>query len=101
MKNLEKKIISIINKSPIADKIRSIALFGSYAKGTQTKKSDIDILVELTAPVGFDFFTTEYMLADELKKKVDLFPHDSLNKYLIDEVNKTKKIIGYCHDRST
>jgi len=32
----------------------SIGLFGSYAKGTETPDSDIDVLVELTEP-RFDF----------------------------------------------
>ncbi len=34
-------------------KVRSIAIFGSYAREEHTEKSDIDLLVEFEAPVGF------------------------------------------------
>ncbi|MBF0328585.1 MAG: nucleotidyltransferase domain-containing protein [Nitrospirae bacterium] len=52
--------------------VRKIILYGSFAKGTQRKKSDVDILVDLKKPIGFEFVS----LADELEKilgrKVDL-----------------------------
>ena len=31
--------------------IKSIAILGSYVRGTQTKESDIDILVEFKKPI--------------------------------------------------
>ena len=31
----------------------SIGIFGSYVRGEQTKESDLDMLVEFDAPVGF------------------------------------------------
>ncbi len=34
-------------------KVKSIAIFGSYAREEQTGKSDIDLLVGFEAPVGF------------------------------------------------
>ncbi len=34
-------------------KVKSIAIFGSYAREEQTEKSDIDLLVGFEAPVGF------------------------------------------------
>ena len=38
-------------------KVKSIGIFGSYAREEQTEKSDIDLLVEFEAPVGFFKFT--------------------------------------------
>ncbi len=38
-------------KYPLA----SVALFGSFARGEQSKESDIDILVELNGPMGIEF----------------------------------------------
>lgn len=38
-------------KYPLA----SLALFGSFALGEQSKESDIDILVELNGPMGIEF----------------------------------------------
>ncbi|MCX7795036.1 MAG: nucleotidyltransferase domain-containing protein, partial [bacterium] len=33
-------------------KVKSIAIFGSYSRGEQQEKSDIDILVEFKEPVS-------------------------------------------------
>ena len=35
--------------------MKRIGLFGSYAKGTQVKNSDIDIVVEFDRPIGLKF----------------------------------------------
>ncbi|CAG7643472.1 hypothetical protein PAECIP111802_03026 [Paenibacillus allorhizosphaerae] len=35
--------------------VKKIGIFGSYARDEQTDISDIDILVEFTRPVGFEF----------------------------------------------
>ncbi|WP_229704111.1 nucleotidyltransferase family protein, partial [Caldalkalibacillus thermarum] len=35
--------------------VRKIGVFGSFARGEQTGKSDIDILVEFSKPIGLDF----------------------------------------------
>jgi len=51
--------------------VTKISLFGSYATGAETEKSDIDILVEM--PHSFDnFFDLKYFLEDAFKKSVDL-----------------------------
>lgn len=44
--------------------VKKIGLFGSYAKGIQRGKSDIDILVEFEKPIGLKFVE----LADYLEK---------------------------------
>ena len=53
-----KKILEILRKEKpyLQEKfgLLSIGLFGSYAKGTESPESDIDVLVELTEP-RFDF----------------------------------------------
>ncbi len=54
MVNLEKiKKILKEHKKDLEEKynVKSIAIFGSYVRGTQTKESDIDILVEFKKPI--------------------------------------------------
>ena len=34
-------------------KVKDIGVFGSYVRGEQRKKSDVDVLVEFEEPVGF------------------------------------------------
>ena len=44
--------------------VRSLALFGSYARGEQKSDSDVDILVDVDPSIGLDFVT----LADRIEK---------------------------------
>ena len=52
--------------------VKKIGLFGSYAKGTQTETSDIDIIVEFETPLGFKFMEFADYLEELLGKPVDV-----------------------------
>jgi predicted nucleotidyltransferase len=60
-------------------KVSRIALFGSYVRGEQKKKSDVDILVEFEEPLGyFRFIELEEYLSLKIRAKVDLVTPDAL-----------------------
>ncbi len=72
-------------------KIKQLGLFGSYVRGDQTPKSDVDILVEFSQTPGlFDFIKIENGLSAILKKRVDLVMKGSLKptigKHIMHEV---------------
>ncbi|MCC7117163.1 MAG: nucleotidyltransferase family protein [Anaerolineales bacterium] len=53
--------------------VKSLALFGSVARGEQNKNSDVDILVEFKGKATFDrYMDTKFYLEDLLGRKVDL-----------------------------
>ena len=53
--------------------ITTIAIFGSYARNTQSSSSDIDISVELGKKMSLmDFVGLKLDLEDDINKKVDL-----------------------------
>ena len=52
--------------------VKGFAIYGSYARGKQKKKSDIDILVELKKPLGLAFIELSDKLEEILGHKVDL-----------------------------
>jgi hypothetical protein len=54
--------------------IRSLAIFGSYARNNFRPDSDIDVLVDFEPghTPGFDFFLLEVELSKLLGRKVDL-----------------------------
>ena len=52
--------------------IQRLALFGSVARNEATPDSDVDILVEFSKPVGFQFLELAHELEILLGKKVDL-----------------------------
>jgi predicted nucleotidyltransferase len=59
--------------------VGSLGVFGSYVHGEQTKKSDVDILVEFERPIGlFKFLELEEYLGKILKRKVDLVSKKAL-----------------------
>ncbi len=59
--------------------VKNIGLFGSYARDEQKDKSDVDILVEFSKPIGFfKFMELEDYLSRKLGVKVDLVTPDAL-----------------------
>jgi uncharacterized protein len=59
--------------------VKSLLIFGSYVRGQQKKKSDLDILVEFSeAPSFFEFLALERYLSDLLGVKVDLVMKEAL-----------------------
>ena len=53
-------------------RVRTLALFGSYARNQQTEKSDVDILVEVDPSIGLGFVSLADELERRLQQKVDL-----------------------------
>ena len=64
-------------------------LFGSYAKGTSTEASDVDLLLATSAS-GMQFYDIVEALREGLKKKVDVLNLEQLksNPDLIGEILK-------------
>jgi len=64
-------------------------LFGSYAKGTATEKSDVDLLIS-TPVSGMKFYGLIETLRTQLKKKVEVITASSLKESptLIEEILK-------------
>ena len=52
--------------------LQRLALFGSWARGDQTPRSDIDILVEVAPSIGLRFVTLAQRLEELLGREVDL-----------------------------
>lgn len=67
--------------------VNRIAVFGSTARGEETEKSDVDILVELSKPMGFlKFLELEEFLSKIIGKKVDLVTKKALKEAIKKEI---------------
>ncbi len=91
MKNSIKKIRGIIiqNKKLLeqAYKVKSIGIFGSYAKGYAHSDSDIDVLVDFyEIPDMFKFVELEYFLKKLLGRKVDLVTRKALKPLIKSDI---------------
>ncbi|MGD9049039.1 MAG: nucleotidyltransferase domain-containing protein [Anaerolineae bacterium] len=55
-----------------AYQVRRLGIFGSRVRGDDTPLSDVDILVELEGPVGWEIVDLHHYLEDALGIRVDL-----------------------------
>lgn len=71
------------NDLQVKYKIKTIAIFGSYARGEQTAGSDIDLLVDFSEPIGLEFVDLASDLESIVDNKVDLVSKAAVKpKYL-------------------
>ncbi len=79
-KNIQSKLQEL--KPVLADRfhVSKIGYFGSYAKKEQTRESDIDLIVEFSKPIGWEFFTLEKFLEKALGLPVDLVTSSALKE---------------------
>lgn len=74
---IKQKIVTTLKKN----NVKKAGIFGSYARGDQTKNSDIDILVEFNGSL-LDLIALEIELQKKIKKKIDLLTYNGLSPYL-------------------
>ncbi|MBU7009042.1 MAG: nucleotidyltransferase family protein [Theionarchaea archaeon] len=71
-------------------KVKKIGVFGSYVQGEQSPASDIDLLVQFSEPVGWEFLDLKEFLESILSTTVDLVTVNALNpqikERILDEV---------------
>jgi predicted nucleotidyltransferase len=92
MKTLEETKAQLELLKPVLKErfqVETIGIFGSYTRGEQKKKSDIDILVTFTEPNDIDlldFIELKRFLTRKLKTKVDLVKKDALKHRIKDKI---------------
>jgi predicted nucleotidyltransferase len=63
--------------------IRSLAVFGSVARGEASAASDVDLLVEFERPLGLsEFLALEDALSVLVRRRVDLVTRAALKPYI-------------------
>jgi uncharacterized protein len=66
--------------------VKRIGLFGSYARGSQKRGSDIDFLVEFEQPTYDNFFNLIVHLEKVFGKKVEVLTPDGVDSIRVPEV---------------
>ena len=91
--DIEHKLKAI--KPLLADKfhVSSIGYFGSYSIGQQTEQSDLDLIVEFSKPVGWEFFTLIRYLEQLLGLPIDLVTPNALKQQIKESILKQVKYI--------
>ena len=91
-KGLEEKLAEICRKNDIV----FMAIFGSFVRGEQNRKSDIDMAIEFernSEKSLLDLVRIENELRKVFKRKVDLGIFSSLSPYIIEDVKKEMRVI--------
>lgn len=76
--------------------VYSVILFGSYAKSTATKTSDLDLIIDTKETLmGFKLFSLITKIEEEFNKNVDAFEKSEIieNSKIDNEIKKTGVIV--------
>lgn len=68
--------------------LKSLAVFGSVARGDATTQSDLDVLVEFSEPVGFEIVDLAIELEGIVHQKVDVVSRKGLKSALVPFIEK-------------
>jgi len=83
LEEIKRKLVEIKPFLREKYKVKEIGIFGSYVKGKQRKRSDIDILVDFEeVPDLFTFVEIEEFISKKLGIKVDLVMKSALKPYI-------------------
>jgi predicted nucleotidyltransferase len=89
-KKIRESIVAILSRNDA----ERIAVFGSYARGEATNKSDIDILVRFARPKSLIQIV---QIEDEIKKSihmnVDLVTEKAVSPYLAGSIHRDEVVI--------
>jgi len=89
--DIKKRITPILERNGV----EKAAIFGSAAKGTAKRDSDVDILVKFKRNDKslLDLSGLKIELEEKLNKKVDILTYDSLHPLLKDIILNSQKVI--------
>ncbi len=84
IEEIKKKVIPILKEH----KVTKAGIFGSYARGEQHKKSDVDLLVEINDnEMGLlEFIRLKNLVEKAIKKKVDLVEYSCIKKEIKENI---------------
>jgi uncharacterized protein len=69
--------------------VEAIEIFGSYARGEQSQKSDLDLLITFSKPYSlWDLLDVKEFLTAKLRFKVDLVPKDSIKPLIKEQITQ-------------
>ena len=75
--------------------VKSVYLFGSYARGEANEKSDVDLILDLdySKQIGLEFYGWWDILEKKLKRKVDLVPISVIYPMVLVNAEKDKILL--------
>jgi len=100
-KHVVQQLSQFFSDSP---QVEEVSMFGSFLKGTQNKKSDIDLLIRFSTKSGISmmqFLKMQHELSELVGRKVDLIEDGQLKESARGSVLQEKEVIYVKSKRST
>jgi len=83
LKNIKLKVTPILKKHGVS----KAGIFGSYARGEQNSKSDIDFLIKIKDEASLtDLIKLKLIIQKNLNKKIDLVEYETIRPELKDRI---------------
>ena len=83
LRTIRQRAIPILRRYGVS----KAAVFGSFARGEERKKSDVDILVDIPKGMGlFEFVGLKQDLEERLGRDVDLVTYDYIHPFLKERI---------------
>ena len=87
-----------INKLCQQNKVKTLYVFGSVLTNQFSKKSDIDLVVDIDSTDPFvyadSYFNLKFALQDLFKRKIDLLENKAIkNQYIRESIEQSKLLI--------
>lgn len=92
IEEIKKILKELLDNMPVY----SVILFGSYAKNTATKISDIDLVIDTKETlIGFKLYSLITQIEEKFEKDVDAFEKSEIieNSKIDNEIKKTGVIV--------
>ena len=93
---MRQNIVNKLNAFFPAYPVEKAWVFGSYARGEETRKSDIDIMVRFDKEARIsllDYVGIKLDLEDKLHKKVDLVTEGGIRKFARESIEHDKILV--------
>ena len=90
------EIKKILKETLINMPVNSVILFGSYAKNTATKNSDIDLIIDTNEKLlGFKLYSLITKIEEIFNKNIDAFEKTEIieNSEIDKEIKKTGVVV--------
>jgi uncharacterized protein len=69
--------------------VETIEIFGSYVRGEQSQKSDLDLLITFSQPYSlWELLDVKEFLSKKLRLQSDLVPKDSIKPMLKEQITQ-------------
>ena len=60
--------------------VENVRVYGSFARDQAHERSDVDLLVRITKPLGLQFFSIEIELGERLGRVVEMTTEDDMHR---------------------